>query len=1237
MGRTPMLPENMALICVCVVGVLGLTTSAALAGFAAERPWLTERSSWSETVEGKNGLRGWWAVGNSRVFGIVGAENPITTIHQITGPHIMLASTMNNAAAFGPARLRLTAGGQPVEFTRQTLSRVRGTDIVVMELTAPQLTLTVLNYAPFDVHALLRTVVVTNTAAAPLKDIVLTAELGRTVVKDGRLYDSFKGDTGGHALGQTRQLFSSFLEGAETASNEQKLGTLTAKLGDLAPGAEAVRTQYLIFSMAETPDEPATLDVVKREGVNLLRKTYDDWRGWLSTTARVACPDQKLVDLLDDTKIIVKIQTAEPQGAAGPMEFFAGMWVRDSNGPFLYYLRMGDFAAARKMLEFYYRASAYNKVIGNLEPMDIDLSPPVPPDYDWTAATNDRVEIPSWLVMQHARYYQFTGDLTPIREHWGYLRKCVLGQLTNDKGEPVHTVNYGSIEPGPNTLYRFPHHGDETWIYPGFEVLNSELFAEPCDHPHWDAYSCDSTWEFVSAAEAVAGFAKLLGKTADAAELTKIAADARAACERDYWLPERGLYAPAMNMRSLDVHQPPFAMVNFNALWIDYLKPDDPRAISNVLETMKYTLNPNYTTDATETLRVYVGMQPGMFLYNLAAIHHPFADPALRALVEVASPSGEYTEKHVTDPKSYQSAFLGHRIRPWEGGINADAAYYYLTGLKPDMANGRIALCPRLARDWKELAVSGQKLGDGQLDLHVNDAGTSRTYKLRWTGSKPLAVDFTIALPQAKLTAVKVGSAAASVTPKDQWAVTTAPLALTLTPNQETTVVVEYAAEPTELPRIARERYQYVLPRDVPSYQLILWDSEPRQAGAKDLRTYDYLKGKVNYRLISSFNPASPQWLRPFLLKADGTLNAPVLLMDANCVAASLKYAKWWGDPELTRLLTQFMEAGGALVAVRTGETTSEFFGGLLGDAKYLMAPIDASPVTPTDGAGVQTFNLLGLPAGEKPVQSPAAFIYEKMVVLARPGGQGATGAMLARKVGQGFFLTTLANLSYEQLGAVAQNLATPAKLAELNRLIAAAQPESVPGAFQDFSQNNAFSDNFQSYEEGSAALPVWLPLYGKWKIAGHEYQQLVTNGYDFLATANARITGDDEVAVRLKLIEGILEGGSVFNLPSRFNKGASQMVRFCGHEALWCGPFNAGGGFSLEHDLKNVLPARDSAWHTLKIIVHNSQGTYDLAVDDKPAATGLKLTNVPKGGAYIGLVACRGSVAFGQVTVTPR
>ncbi len=1208
------------------------------AGFLVERPWLAERSAWSETAGPGGGLRGWWAVGNSRVFGIVGANLPNAMIHQITGPHIMLAGLMNNGSAFGPTTLNLSVGGKPVQFTQQTLSKVRGTNIVVMELASPDVTMTVLNYAPFDVNALLRTVVVTNTSNTDLADVVLTATINRTTLRDGRLYNSFKGGTGGNAMGQTRQLFSAFLEPHQAAGPEENpgQGTLTTKIGALAAGSEAVRTQYLVFSMVEVGDEAATLARVNKEGVGLLRKTYDDWQRWLASTTRLECPDQRLIDLLDDNKMLVKIQTAEPQYAAGPMEFFAGVWVRDSNGPFLYYLRMGDLEAAKKMLEFYYRGTAYSKYVSNNKPMDIDMTQPIDPDLDWSTVHTDPVETPCWLILQHAWYFNYTGDLEPIRQHWGYLKRCLYGQIIDEKGEPFHTDNYGSREPGPNAMYRFPHHGDETWIYPGFEVLNSQVFPEPNDHPHWDSYSADSTWEFVMSAEVLADFAGRLGDAEAAKDLDRIAKESRAACERDYWMAERGLYGPAMSMRSLDVHQPPFAMVNFNPLWIGYLEPDDPKAVSNVVKTMKYTMNPNYVTDATETLRVYVGMQPGMFLYNLAAIDHPFGEPALKAMMEVASPSGEYTEKHVTDPNSYESGFRGHRIRPWEGGINMDAAYYYLTGLAPDVGNNRIALCPRLPFGWKEMSVVGQRIADGTLDVVVKDDGSARTYTVKWSGSKPITADFKISLPQAKITSVKADGRPVTVTPQSKWGLTTAKLEVPLAPRQATVISVAYEKQAAAPVKFARERYAYIVPEKVPSYEVVLWDNEPRKRNNADLLTYDHLKGKVKFRLICAYNPSDPTWLRPFLLKADGTINTPLFFMGAGSVSSSLKYAKWWGNPELTELFTDYMEGGGTIVALRTGETTSEFFGKLLGDSGYFTVPLDSSTVVPTEGEGVRVFGLLGLVDADKKLQARSAYVYEKMVVLAHPETEKSAASIVARQVGKGCFVTMLLDLDYEQTAALIENLADPQKVSELKRTVAASTPASVPGAFKDFSKNNAFSDDFGSYADGSIGLPVWLPLRGKWKMEAGEYHQLVTNGYDFLSTANARIKGDYVIEARVKLVQGIMEAGFVFNMPSRFTKGPSQMVRFCGHEAFWCGPFNSGGGFSLEHSVQTGV-ARDEEWHTFKVTVRNSTGTYDVAADGKTVAQGLKITNLaPDRGSYIGLVACRGHVTYDSVKVTP-
>ena len=88
-------------------------------GFIQERPWLNDRSLWTET----GGNVGWWAVGNSHVFAIVGPNAAQAQLSQITGPHIMLANVMNSGSAVGPTRLTLSANGQGVAFSQQSLAR----------------------------------------------------------------------------------------------------------------------------------------------------------------------------------------------------------------------------------------------------------------------------------------------------------------------------------------------------------------------------------------------------------------------------------------------------------------------------------------------------------------------------------------------------------------------------------------------------------------------------------------------------------------------------------------------------------------------------------------------------------------------------------------------------------------------------------------------------------------------------------------------------------------------------------------------------------------------------------------------------------------------------------------------------------------------------------------------------------------------------------------------------------
>ena len=178
---------------------------------------------------------------------------------------------------------------------------------------------------------------------------------------------------------------------------------------------------------------------------------------------------------------------------------------------------------------------------------------------------------------------------------------------------------------------------------------------------------------------------------------------------------------------------------------------------------------------------------------------------------------------------------------------------------------------------------------------------------------------------------------------------TTANTHLQVVPGKPAVVSVNYSTTKWDMPAFKRKRYEYIVPKSVPPHEVVLWDGDPRRGNAKDFKTFDYLNGKVNYKLISCYNPSSPAWLRPFLLTPNGKINTPVFLMNANSITGSLKYSKWWGDPELSKLFTEYMNAGGAIVMTRAGEKTSDLFGSLLGDSSYFTMAAEAAPMAPTE------------------------------------------------------------------------------------------------------------------------------------------------------------------------------------------------------------------------------------------------------------------------------------------------
>ncbi len=170
------------------------------------------------------------------------------------------------------------------------------------------------------------------------------------------------------------------------------------------------------------------------------------------------------------------------------------------------------------------------------------------------------------------------------------------------------------------------------------------------------------------------------------------------------------------------------------------LTPDDPRALANLDAllaaarrgdgTVQTPLDPDYHEALGLPIDegLLTGMLPGYVLDNLTAGGHPEAQAAFNALHRYADPAGHYAEYMVYDDLSalqlvYDPAGgLGDytaRYRPWEGGIDIDAALGYLLGPLAPSADADLALRPHLPNGLPWLEAGPLRAGDAVASLRL--------------------------------------------------------------------------------------------------------------------------------------------------------------------------------------------------------------------------------------------------------------------------------------------------------------------------------------------------------------------------------------------------------------------------------------------------------------------------------------------------------------------------------------
>jgi hypothetical protein len=659
---------------------------------------------------------GVFPIGNGRCFAYAGLGIPQNTLFMMTGPHYQTDGDHNPLGGFGELAIHLGESGSPAQLPLQSCHTVRGAPVVLTSEQGARLRLTTVTAAPPGMCAIVRWITVERLEGSPADVEIVLDFRGREMRRDeeGFFFEY------PHRARVARM--RPIVIGEKLELRNGRLGFSITKVARGAP-----RTYVLAVLFSESAREASDVKArVLRDHGRLLQDTLAWWSRKLAPTVHVASGNRRLDDLVEGLKVLLLVQQ-DAQGGVCPMVNFKGVWLRDSNGPILGFLHTGLYEEARRLLTYYRQASALHRVTARQFPLDLDVraDPDLTPP-QWAESGTDRCEVPSFVVIQHGWWFDATGDKTLLERHWPYIRRNAEHQLIIDGPRgPLQTFN-----------------GDETYLGGAYYSLFPARTGYPNALMRQDAYTVDSMFEYVVAHEAMVRLARRLDRENDAVRFAESAARMRQSIERHFWLPEERRYAPALSPVDFSPHCAPFAPINLRPLWLDYLSPDDPKAVSNLEGTLRWLWRRPGLVRMTPFMDYFIGCAPGYLVHNLAALRHPKAEPAFAALIESASRSGEWVEVHKPDRPSYGygDGAYANRLRPWESGINLDALLFYLTGAR--RSEGRsIQVNPLLPPGCDHLVIENLPLGRARLRLTVDRAETRARYSATNTTDQLLTVN----------------------------------------------------------------------------------------------------------------------------------------------------------------------------------------------------------------------------------------------------------------------------------------------------------------------------------------------------------------------------------------------------------------------------------------------------------------------------------------------------------------
>ncbi|HNC94538.1 MAG TPA: hypothetical protein PKW90_00365 [Myxococcota bacterium] len=648
-----------------------------------DRRWMEEVSPWGYAgpVLGREEA-GTFAVGNGRVFGLVGMDDPPNTITNLIGPTYQV-----EGGFFGDSAAVLMRGESALVVQGAQVQRPQSSVVVRSRLDYGSAMLETTDVAVPGGTAILRWLTVWSGEEEALRlRVSLARGSEEAASSDGAALLQRRGN---------RELRIS-CDGGQSDGTQIDIDVPALPVGE----SWTTLCTYQLGSGAPVADPLAALD-----------QSYAESRAWLAEGTQLQLADPKVQALVEGALLTMYTQTT-PGGLVSPMNRYTKGWLRDSEGPVRLYLDLGRFSDAKAILDATYKASIYERAIANSWSLELPLDrveEPDDPETFWADAdfmpNREPVEAPSYPVLLHMAYARATGE--PWDEaRLAFLSACLERQERQPDG-------------------RMAFSGDETFRYPMAFALGNlpEALGWSSNSSFLAQNAALALGNSEIAAEAASTLERWYFQDGTYAPLSTFAEDQPwPSPHEDTSL--QGFWSGTDDLTDLDA-------------LLAALEQEDGTLLSKNLggePVLGYTgMVPAYRLAA-------------MTARHHATENDAFADLDLTATPSGHFEElhlADHRAMALTHSADGLGADAPARYRPWETGDVVHAMLRYLIGATPDPAQGLLSLSPHLPPGWPSFRAEKLPFGDSSYDLEYS--AYEEGIRLVLTGEGPWTVELDLA------------------------------------------------------------------------------------------------------------------------------------------------------------------------------------------------------------------------------------------------------------------------------------------------------------------------------------------------------------------------------------------------------------------------------------------------------------------------------------------------------------